>query len=578
MRDKRVLFVTTHEPMFNQFVNRDMPSLGVNKDMFKSLDLVIYPNLPKKSAQFYYDNYDCIIFDEAHHCGAQLWGQTVEALRDLISLSADKVMIGATATGTRYLDNYMNVAETFFDNNVASKLTLPQAILDEILPAPLYINVMSSLLYDLDGIQKKIKRIGYKPELSPLVEETEKIKKTLNDEYDINKILKENNVRPGEKYVVFCSSIDELKTKRKEVSSWFKDIGDIEIYEAHSNLDKDYIQNQIEEFSKESKDKIKLMLAIDMFNEGMHISGVDGVIMNRRTSSPIIYLQQIGRALAFSARKKQIKIFDLVGNATNIDIIHNLYKELLYEASERLKENSGNQEHYKQIIDRFEIIEKGNTVVDRIKEIEELLSKKYVLRYQLDNCIALLEEYSLLHNNDFPHHIRSCRHPRASAYLHCINKCRHPLPVPLPDDMNCSRIPHSHHKSGSLYHNDSRRQSQSNVLIHCRHTAHPHLLPHERDHMHWTHTYHQLQNSHFRHHSDICPACPPNGFLCHTHIRHCRLLRLQNKRFVQGRPMHPYYSQIHIDSQQLRHPCTHEKYHRNIQVYMHLHLQDNFSA
>ena len=64
-KGKRVLFVTTHEPMFNQLVNRDMPSLGVSKKMFKKMDLVIYPNLPKKEAQWYYDNYDCIIFDEA---------------------------------------------------------------------------------------------------------------------------------------------------------------------------------------------------------------------------------------------------------------------------------------------------------------------------------------------------------------------------------------------------------------------------------------------------------------------------------------------------------------------------------
>ena len=42
MAGKRVLFVTTHEPMFDQLVNRDMPLLLKSKDIYDKLDLVIY--------------------------------------------------------------------------------------------------------------------------------------------------------------------------------------------------------------------------------------------------------------------------------------------------------------------------------------------------------------------------------------------------------------------------------------------------------------------------------------------------------------------------------------------------------
>ena len=35
-----------------------------------------------------------------------------------------------------------------------------------------------------------------------------------------------------------------------------------------------------------------------MFNEGIHVADVDGVILFRPTISPIIYKQQIGRALS----------------------------------------------------------------------------------------------------------------------------------------------------------------------------------------------------------------------------------------------------------------------------------------
>lgn len=50
-----------------------------------------------------------------------------------------------------------------------------------------------------------------------------------------------------------------------------------------------------------------------MLNEGIHVDDVDGVILLRPTVSPIIYLQQIGRALS-AGSKNQPVIFDLVNN------------------------------------------------------------------------------------------------------------------------------------------------------------------------------------------------------------------------------------------------------------------------
>ena len=43
---------------------------------------------------WYYEDYNCIIFDEAHHCGAPQWGETIRELRNLIKNSEDKKMIG----------------------------------------------------------------------------------------------------------------------------------------------------------------------------------------------------------------------------------------------------------------------------------------------------------------------------------------------------------------------------------------------------------------------------------------------------------------------------------------------------
>lgn len=69
-----------------------------------------------------------------------------------------------------------------------------------------------------------------------------------------------------------------------------------------------------------------------MLNEGIHVDDVDGVILLRPTVSPIIYLQQIGRALS-AGSKNQPVIFDLVNNFDSlhcIDCLKNEMQEAFY--------------------------------------------------------------------------------------------------------------------------------------------------------------------------------------------------------------------------------------------------------
>ena len=55
------------------------------------------------------------------------------------------------------------------------------------------------------------------------------------------------------------------------------------------------------------------MFAIDMFNEGFHLSDVGAVILLRPTVSPIIFYQQTGRCIEVNAVHTLI-IFDFVNN------------------------------------------------------------------------------------------------------------------------------------------------------------------------------------------------------------------------------------------------------------------------
>ena len=80
-----------------------------------------------------------IIFDEFHRAGAECWGESTVAL---LKLCPDAKLLGLTATNIRYLDNNRDIAEELFDSRVASNMTLGEAVVMGILPAPKYVTTV----------------------------------------------------------------------------------------------------------------------------------------------------------------------------------------------------------------------------------------------------------------------------------------------------------------------------------------------------------------------------------------------------------------------------------------------------
>ena len=79
---------------------------------------------------------DYIILDEFHRCGAELWGAGVDAVWKAYP---DVPVLGLSATAIRYLDNQRDMTDELFDGNVASEMTLGEAIVRGILAPPKYI-------------------------------------------------------------------------------------------------------------------------------------------------------------------------------------------------------------------------------------------------------------------------------------------------------------------------------------------------------------------------------------------------------------------------------------------------------
>ena len=86
-----------------------------------------------------------------------------------------------------------------------------------------------------------------------------------------------------------------MREMAEKAPEWFESFGAPRIYRVYSE---DAAAARVfRAFEKDESERLKLLFCIDMLNEGVHVEGVDGVILFRPTVSPIIYKQQIGRAL-----------------------------------------------------------------------------------------------------------------------------------------------------------------------------------------------------------------------------------------------------------------------------------------
>ncbi len=96
---------------------------------------------------------DYIILDEFHRCGAEQWGAGVDAV---LKAYPDVPVLGLSATAIRYLDNQRDMTDELFDGNVASEMTLGEAIVRGILNPPKYIMTVYSYQKELEKYEQRI--------------------------------------------------------------------------------------------------------------------------------------------------------------------------------------------------------------------------------------------------------------------------------------------------------------------------------------------------------------------------------------------------------------------------------------
>ena len=97
---------------------------------------------------------DYIILDEFHRCGAEMWGEGVDRL---LEMYPNAPLLGLTATAIRYLDNQRNMVNELFDGNIASEMTLGEAIVRGILNPPKYVLSVFAYQEDYKRLESRVR-------------------------------------------------------------------------------------------------------------------------------------------------------------------------------------------------------------------------------------------------------------------------------------------------------------------------------------------------------------------------------------------------------------------------------------
>ncbi len=350
-----------------------------------------------------------IILDEFHRCGAEMWGQGVQ---NLLGMYPEVPVLGLSATSIRYLDNQRDMAAELFDGCLASEMTLGEAIVRGILTPPKYVLSLYSYEQDLIKYEKRVAntRNHYKREQGEKY--LEALRRALEQAEGLDEIFCKHMPDKAGKYIVFCANREHMEEMIGKVPEWFAKVDEHPlIYRAYSDdpetgkafaafkvagvpgdgrIEAPLSEEEGYGFTKDrsedslafAESHLKLLFCIDMLNEGIHVEDISGVILFRPTVSPIVYKQQIGRAMTAGGKKEAV-IFDIVNNVRNLYSIGAIEEEMA-ETMSAFRFHGAE----KQIVhDSFEIMDEVQDCRQLFEDLESLLT------YSWDEMYLEAEKY-----------------------------------------------------------------------------------------------------------------------------------------------------------------------------------------
>lgn len=300
---QRLLFVVHREQILDRAIEEYRRVLGAPRDAFGKLTgaskqfdraytfaTVQTLSTPEVLAQVRPDDFDYVIFDEAHRTGAQ-------SHQRLLNYFEPEFMLGMTATPER--GDGINVFE-FFNHNVAYEIRLNRA-LEEGMLAPFHYYGVADVTLPSGEI------VDDEAELSVLISP-----ERVHHVVEAIDLYGQAGVQP--RGLIFCSRKQEAQALSKALNGQSLNG---RLLRAAALTGDDPMWFREETVERLERGELDYILTVDIFNEGVDIPSVNQVIMLRQTQSAIVFVQQLGRGLRKAEDKEYLVVIDFIGNYAN---------------------------------------------------------------------------------------------------------------------------------------------------------------------------------------------------------------------------------------------------------------------
>lgn len=300
--------------------------------------------------QFNEDSFDYIIVDEFHHASAPSY-------RLILNYFQPKFLLGLTATPER---TDQSDILGLCDNNLVFERTLTQGIESNALVPFHYYGIWDENV-DYEAIPWRNGRF-----------DPSELENKFATEKRAKHAIKQWQQYKQNRTLAFC-----ISTKHADyMADCFNKAG-IKALAVHSQSE----VRRNEALKQLDNQKVEILFAVDLFNEGTDLPSIDTVMMLRPSESKILFLQQLGRGLRLFEDKTHLVVLDFIGN--HHSFLNKPFALLSSDSVKSLLNKVNNPTLAKgcfvnydiQLIDFWEKLSRLQkaSVLDDVKELAELL-------------------------------------------------------------------------------------------------------------------------------------------------------------------------------------------------------------
>jgi len=315
---KKMLFVAHQKELITQAVRSfrnvfglDGPSLSacLDGELVKQTDFVFatFQTLHSQRDSLEDYGFDILVVDEAHHIAARTFAEVKASL-------SPELTIGMTATPYR-LDGADVLGAFGGASGHVGRYGLAWALKHGHLARPRY-HVLAD---DLD--EQKLHSLDFSASIADL---NKRLFLHRRDD-QIVQMLEENvqsaqrvNTDFSPQAIVYCRSV-------RHIDSLLSHFRPGTATAVHSGMNRGQREACIRAFRE---GEYSYILTCDLFNEGVDIPETNTLVFLRPTSSPTIFLQQLGRGLRKTKKKRECHVFDFVASLENLSLLNRLQDEI----------------------------------------------------------------------------------------------------------------------------------------------------------------------------------------------------------------------------------------------------------